>query len=70
MANKIDRWKAMQASMAIEGYEISDEMLAEMKTQYEVEGRDDEAEELVAKAASSAVSILDVAKEYFSKKKV
>lgn len=69
MTEKIDRWKAMQASMAIEGYEISDSMLAEMKVEYEAQGRNAEVEGLMDEAKKSGRSILEVAREFLAKKR-
>lgn len=69
MTEKIDRWKAMQASMAIEGYEISESMLAEMKAEYEAQGRDAEVESLIKEAKKSGRSILEVMRESLAKKR-
>ncbi len=65
MMQDMSRWKAIQNSMAIEGYEISDAMLEKVAREHDVAGGDAEIERLVAKAKAEGRSLLDLLKEHY-----
>ncbi len=56
-------WKAIQNSMAISGYEISDEDLALMTAHYEAKNMDELALKIVQITQETGRPMLDVAKE-------
>ena len=60
--------KEAQASMAIEGYNVSDEIVEQALLEYRKEDLSGVLDSLIEKAASEGRSEHDVIKEYFDKK--
>lgn len=60
--------KQAQASMAIEGYHVSDEIVERALLEYQSEDLSGILDSLIEKAASEGRSEHDVIKEYFDKK--
>lgn len=59
----LNRWKQIQASMALEGHFISDELLESTAKEYADDGLDAEMDRAILLAKSTGRPLLEVLKE-------